>query len=101
MEIASSKHGVPIRLSAERWAHIVEHHDDLAGYRDAVLETIEQPETIVRGKAGELLALHAAGTHTLVVVYKELSKNDGFVITAFLTTEPERIRKRGLRWPKP
>ena len=101
MDIAHSRHGVPIRLSSERWAHIVEHHDDLAGYRDAVLEAIDQPDAIARGKTGELLALKAIGMQTLVVVYRELLKADGFVITAFLTTEPGRIRKRGLIWPKP
>jgi hypothetical protein len=31
MDIAISKAGVPIRLTDERWHHIVENHDDLAG----------------------------------------------------------------------
>lgn len=101
MEVARSKNGVPIRLSHDRWTHIVEHHDDLAGYRDGVLETIEDPEAVVRGKAGELLALRPLGGRTLVVVYRELSRTDGFVITALLTTQPDRIRKRGLVWQKP
>ena len=100
MEAAYSKHRVPIRLSAERWAHIVEHHDDVAGYRDTVLEAIEEPEHIVRGKASELLALKSIGDRTLVVVYRETSRTDGFVITAFFTSEPDRITKRGVIWPK-
>ena len=29
--IAYSINGVPIRLTAERWLHIVENHDDMAG----------------------------------------------------------------------
>ncbi len=32
MEIAISVNGVPIRLTDERWSHIVNAHDDLAGY---------------------------------------------------------------------
>lgn len=32
MDIAYSVDDVPIRLTAERWFHIVENHDDLAGY---------------------------------------------------------------------
>jgi hypothetical protein len=36
MDIAISKAGVPIRLTDERWHHIVENHDDLAGYYDDV-----------------------------------------------------------------
>lgn len=100
MEVAHSTNHVPIRLSPDRWAHIVEHHDDLAGYRDSIVDTIENPEAIARGKTGELLALKSVDDRTLVVVYREASKSDGFVITAFFTTQPERIRKRGLVWPK-
>lgn len=80
--------------------HIVEHHDDLAGYRDSVLEVVEEPEAIARGKAGELLAMKPVGQRMLIVVYREVSRTDGFVVTAFFTTQPERIRKRGLVWPK-
>ena len=101
MEVAYSKHGVPIRLAHERWTHIVEHHDDLAGYRGHVLEAIEDPETVVLGKASELLALKPIGGRTLVVAYREVSRTDGFVITAFFTTQPDRLRKRGVVWPKP
>ena len=100
MDIARSKSGAQVRLPSERWAHIVEHHDDLAGYRDRVMETLEEPDAVARGKMGELLALKRIDTRTLVVVYREASKADGFVITAFLTTEPERIRRRGLIWQK-
>ena len=100
MEVAYSKRRIPIRLSPDRWAHIVEHHDDLAGYRDHVLGTIEEPDAVARGKAGELLALKSMRDRTLVVVYREVSRTDGFVITAFFTTQPGRVYKRGLVWQK-
>ena len=100
MEVVYSKQKVPIRLTAERWTHIVENHDDLAGYRDTVLEIIEHPNVLAQGKSGELLALRTIEGRTLVVVYREVSRVDGFVITAFFTTQPERIRKRGILWPK-
>jgi hypothetical protein len=41
VEIAYSIDGVPIRLSAERWFHIVENHDDLAGHYDNVLSAVK------------------------------------------------------------
>lgn len=100
MEAAYSKNHVPIRLTPERWLHIVENHDDMAGYRDTVLEIVEHPDAVVRGRAGELLALKAMEDRVLVVVYRETSRADGFVITAFFTTQVERIRKRGVIWPK-
>jgi hypothetical protein len=56
-ETVISKNGVPIRLTNERWIHITEEHAELAGYRLEVLETIRNPERIVAGNAGELLAI--------------------------------------------
>jgi len=47
MEKAISKNGVPIRLTEERWFHIVENHDDLAGHYEEVLEAVEDPDYIV------------------------------------------------------
>jgi hypothetical protein len=46
MDIAISKAGVPIRLTDERWYHIVENHDDLAGYYDEVLMTVWRSRTL-------------------------------------------------------
>lgn len=37
MDVVISNSGVPIRLTDERWFHIVENHDDLAGHYDEVL----------------------------------------------------------------
>ena len=51
MDVAFSRNGVPIRITEERWFHIVENHDDLAGYYDEVLQTIEDPDLILRGMA--------------------------------------------------
>lgn len=51
MAVAVSVEGVPIRLTHERWFHIVESHDDVAGYYDEVLETIENPDLVLRGIA--------------------------------------------------
>jgi hypothetical protein len=56
VDIAYSVNGVPIRLTYERWFHITENHDDLAGYYFQVLETLEKPEFIVRGNRGTLKA---------------------------------------------
>ena len=47
MDIATSKNSVFIRLTEERWFHIIENHDDLAGHYDNVLQTIEDPDYIV------------------------------------------------------
>lgn len=88
MEIVNSVNGVPIRLTYERWYHIIENHDDLASYFYDVLETIEKPELVVRGNKGSLKAAKSFGRKKwLVVIYKEVSKKDGFVITAYFLEE--------------
>jgi hypothetical protein len=91
MDIAISKAGVPIRLTDERWNHIVENHDDMAGYYDEVLITVEDPDFILRGYSGALVAVGSLGRRKyLAVIYRELSRRDGFVITAFFTTQISR-----------
>jgi hypothetical protein len=98
-EIVTSKNGVAIHLTDERWAHITEEHAELAGYKRDVLETVAQPERILAGGAGELLALkQQTDGKTLVVVYRE-DQSDGFVITAFLTRREASLNRRKQLWP--
>ena len=66
MDIAYSIANVPIRLTHERWFHIVENHDEMAGYYDDVLAVIDDPEFILT--------------------------DDGFVITAYFTGKLDRSR---------
>lgn len=101
METVQSKNGVPIRLTQQRWLHITEEHSEMAGYYFEVLETLQEPETIYEGKIEELLAVKEIepGKY-LVVVYNELNKNDGFVITAFLTRRIKQIERRRKLWPR-
>ncbi|HEV8341877.1 MAG TPA: hypothetical protein VGR30_05845 [Candidatus Binatia bacterium] len=65
MDVVISKGRVPIRLTDERWFHIVENHDDLAGYYDQVLETIEDPDFILRGYGRALIAAKALGRRNI------------------------------------
>jgi len=99
--IAKSRNGVPIRLTEERWYHIVENHEDLAGYTNEVLATVENPDFIASGWIDELLAVREIedGKY-MVVVYKEVSPNDGFIITAYFTRKIKKIKRRNIRWPR-
>ena len=99
-----SKNGKEIRLTAERWTHIVEAHDYMAGNQDLVFETIEAPDIIVKGERDEMIALKryaktSISSKTVVVIYKEI-KEGGFVITAFMTSRPEKIQKKGMIWER-
>ena len=98
MDVVVSRNGVPIRLTDERWRHIATNHDDLAPYSDEVLQTIEDPQLVLRGYTGALLAVRRFGRRQyLVVVYRELGPRDVFVITAYLAG---RINRRAQLWPK-
>ena len=57
MDIVKSINGVPIRLTEERWVHIIENHDDMAGYYDEVLSVVENPDYIIKGYKDALIAL--------------------------------------------
>jgi hypothetical protein len=95
----TSKNGVSIRLTDERWAHITEEHCELAGLRSDVLETVFQPDRILAGGDGELIAVREIEQRKhLVVVYREHT-DDGFVITAFITSKARSLAKRRQVWP--
>ena len=91
---------VPIRLTEERWFHITEGHPEMAGYYFEVLEAIGGPDGVYKGDQEELFALREIekGKY-IVVVYKEVSEEDGFVITSFMTRKERTITRREEIWP--
>jgi len=94
-----SKNGLKIRLTDERWLHIAEEHAELFEAREQVLTTISEPQRILAGNAGELLASREVEPGKwMVVVYRELEQ-DGFIITAFLTRRIRSLDKRKQLWP--
>jgi hypothetical protein len=100
MDIVLSKNVVHIRLTEERWFHIIENHDDLAGHYDDVLYAIEDPDYIIEGYKKALIALKKiTKTKFLAVVYREVSKEDGFVITAYFTSKVN-LEKEVILWQK-
>lgn len=100
IEIVPSKNNVPIRLTDERWAHIVEEHCELAGLRMEVLDAVANPLRILKGGESELLAVQEIHSDKhLVVVYREF-ENDGFIITAFITSKTKSLDRRNQLWPK-
>lgn len=98
MEVSTSHNGVPIRLSDERWSHIVRRHPEMDGSRSLVIETIAKPDFIQAGDSGELLAVRLyeatqLGRKYVVVAYREINAIDGFILTAYLTRRPSQQRE--------
>ena len=61
----------------------------MAGYYFDVLEAIERPDYVIEGHNDELWALKLiSDLKAILVVDKEIPENnDGFIITAFMTTK--------------
>lgn len=74
----------------------------MASFEEQILATIRNPDFICEGDAGELKAVSPVlpDGKVLVVVYREVSESDGFVITAHLgrTKTIESLRKRKIVW---
>ena len=96
----NSRNKVTIRLTNERWIHISKNHDDVSGYFEDILKTIENPEYIKRGYKNSLVALKNYGKKGyLCVIYKEVSKKEGFIITAYFS-KYINLKDRNLIWQK-
>ncbi len=99
MLIVRSRNGVPVRLSDERWRHIVSRHPEVEGQRERVLEALAEPDIIQQGDLGELLAIRLYPDTPLtrkfmVVAYGEVSPEDGFILlTAYLASRPSGARE--------
>jgi hypothetical protein len=94
--IAESVNGVPIRLTDERWEHILYRRPEMASFIETVLDAVGDPEYILRGYKGTLIAaVHLGERSYLNVVYRELSERDGFIITALI--EPQ-LHKSKIIW---
>ena len=98
MEIAHSRNGVPVRLTDERWRHIIARHPEMRWQRHRVLEAIASPDLVQQGDFGALLALRhynqpPAVNLFVVAVYREIDVTDGFVITAYVTRRPSQYRE--------
>ena len=100
---AKSPNNVSIRLTEERWIHIITSHCEISPTEySRVLNTIKNPDALLEGDFGEILAIRkiSGKKQWLVVVYKETNKKDGFVITAYITTDYEWLLKRRILWSK-
>ena len=91
MLIVYSRNAVPVRLTADRWQHIMYRHPEMVEQRERVLETLAEPELIQQGDYGELLAIRSypetpLTSKYLVVVYREVDQKDGFILRSCFKT---------------
>lgn len=70
-----------------------------------LIKTTEDPDTITKGVTDELRCVKFfpnthLGPKYLIVAYKELSPNDGFIITAYKTSRIRKLANRETIWTK-
>jgi hypothetical protein len=78
----------------------VENHNEMAGYYDKVLDAVANLKWVVLGYHDELWAImEISENKVLLAVYKEIkSENDGFIITAFFTSQLQKLKRRKMIW---
>jgi hypothetical protein len=95
LETVYSINNVPIRLTEERWQHVVDAHPYMTRYCEEMLDAVESPEYILSGHRKSLIAVVVLGKKKILrVMYRELSSDDGFIITAY--TEYSFDKKRAI-----
>jgi hypothetical protein len=91
--ISHSINGVPIRLTEERWEHILDSHPELASYKETVLEAVENPDYILSSRRGALAAVIVLGRKAFLhVFYVEKGRHDGFILSAYVQEEMDKAK---------
>ncbi|MEX0806773.1 MAG: hypothetical protein WD688_26150 [Candidatus Binatia bacterium] len=98
MKIVKSVAAIPIRLTPERVEHIERRHPEMLGQEERILEVVSSPDIVQEGDSATLIAFKHYSKTPLTekycaVVYRELSEEDGFVLTAYFTSKPSERRK--------
>ncbi|HEV7473142.1 MAG TPA: hypothetical protein VGN90_03780 [Pyrinomonadaceae bacterium] len=98
LETVYSLNNAPIRLTEERWRHILEAHPYMGRYYEDMLDAVNEPEYIFHGHRGSLIAVVTLSKKRILhVMYRELGREDGFIITAYVKTS---LDKKNAIWPR-
>jgi hypothetical protein len=103
-----STNNATVRLTEERWLHIIEYHRELIDFQLEILLTIADPDKIYSSppsmepnfaavKVFDRLADFGLAKN-IAVHYKEISKSNGFILTAFVVSD-KRLKRFRL-WQK-
>ena len=96
--------GQAIRLTQRQWSHIISRRSYMAGMREAIRGTLQDPEEVRRSRRdpNSVLLYYRRYSNTpagdkLVCVVVKFLENDAFVLTAYPTT---MIKAGELIWRK-
>jgi len=85
-----------IKLSKTVLNHIATRHPEVAAYTHEIVETVQNPDLVIRGLRGELKALKFytelhIGPKYLVAVYRELHE-EKVITTAYFTSNVAKVK---------
>jgi hypothetical protein len=105
--VVKSINNFNIRLTEERWLHIIEYHKELEDFQSEILLTIVEPDIVYSSPMDvepnlaavkEITSLVDKGlAKNLVVHYKEPLLASGFILTAFVMSD-KKLKKRFKLW---
>lgn len=100
MRILYDHRGMPIRLTDERLAHILDH-PEMTGMEAAIDETLLEPEIVIQSQSDDQARIYyrsysstPVGEKLLCVVVK-IAREDAFVLTAYLT---DKLKRGEILW---
>ena len=102
LAIVKSKSGAHIRLTVKQWEHIVTARPELGEFMKQILDAVENPDEVLEPPPKVKPQLHAIKriprlsevglSRNLVVVFREISSREGFIITAFPISDRRKNR---------
>lgn len=99
-EILTDCQGRAVRLTEERWAHILDH-PEMIGQRERLIETLAQPDLVIATVKDETVHVYhrlyetTPVTRKFLVVAVKMEVDDAFVLTAYFTS---RLKKGKIVW---
>jgi hypothetical protein len=105
----TSANNVPIRLTEERWFHIMEYHRELEAFQSEILLAIANSDRLYFSPpslepnfaAVKVFArlVEFGLARNLVVHYREVSPSNGFILTALVMSD-KRLNRRFKLWQR-
>ncbi len=100
--VVRSRSGARVRLTAKQWEHIVTARPELEDFKHEILGVVEHPDEVFEPPPRVKPQLHAVKrferladfglSENLVVVFRELTRQEGFIITAFPISDRRKRR---------
>lgn len=107
--VVTSMNNVPIRLTEERWLHIIEYHRELEPFQPEILLATVDPDELYFSPpqlkpnfaaVKVFIRLVKFGlAKNLVVHYREVSQSNGFILTALMMSD-KRLKRRFKLWQR-